>query len=115
MLHFQRQLLDPRPGLPQLRFQPGGGGGSRLAALRQLIHAADSMLRQEVAGLGDAFQILDGRPMAVARALLGLDVVLNIYKQADFSALLLRLAGGSGASGHPCGQGVLGVIRAQGL
>ena len=24
VLHFQRQLLDPRPGLPQLRFQPGG-------------------------------------------------------------------------------------------
>ena len=73
------------------------------------------MFRQEVAGFGDAFQILDGRPMAVARALLGLDVVLNIYEQADPASALFRLAGGSGASGHPCGQGVLGVVRAQGL
>ena len=65
------------------------------------------MLRQEAAGLGDAFQILNGRLMAVARALLGLDVVLDINEQADLSALELRLAGGSGASGHPCGQGFL--------
>lgn len=115
MLHFQRQLLYPHPGLPQLRFQPGGGGGRRLATLCQLPPAADAVFRQEVAGLGDAFQILDGRPMAVARALLGLDVVLNIYEQADPASALWPLAGGSGASGQPCGQGVLGVIRAQGL
>ena len=44
-----------------------------------------------------------------------LDVVLDIYEQADPASALFRLAGGSGASGHPCGQGVLGVVRAQGL
>ena len=54
----------------------------------RLLHAADAVFRQEVAGFGDAFQILDGRPMAVARALLCLDVVLNINEQADLSTLV---------------------------
>ena len=73
------------------------------------------MLRQKVGGIRDPFQIFDGRPAAIACTLLCLDIVLDINEQADLSALVLRLAGGSGASGHPCGQGGLGVVRAQGL
>ena len=41
--------------------------------------------------------------------------VRNENGQLDPASALLWLAGGSGASGHPCGQGVLGVVRAQGL
>ena len=62
--------------------------------------------------------LLFGKDYAGAVSYTHLDVYkrqLNIYEQADLSALVLRLAGGSGASGHPCGQGVLGVVRAQGL
>ena len=50
---------------------------------------------------------------AAACALLGLDIVLNIYEQADLSVLLLRLSGRSGASGDSGGKGFFGIIHAQ--
>ena len=44
-------------------------------------------------------------------SLLGLDVVLDINEQADFSAPLLRLAGRSGTSDDPGSKGFFGVVH----
>ena len=73
------------------------------------------MLRQEVQCFRRPLQVLDGRPMLVAGALLGFDVVLDVDEQAGLPGALLRLAGGAGPSGDPSGQGLLGVVGAQGL
>lgn len=73
------------------------------------------MFGQEIHGLGGLFQIVQFRPMGEACALLRLDVVLNINEQADLSVLLFRLAGRSGSSGDPGGDGVLCVVHTQGF
>ena len=73
------------------------------------------MLRQKVGGICDPFEIFDGRPAAIACALLCLDVVLDINEQADLSVPLLRLAGRSGTSGDPGGNGFFGVVHTQGF
>ena len=71
------------------------------------------MFRQKVGGIRNAFQIFNGRPAAIACALLCLDVVLDINEQADLSVLLFRLAGRSGASGDPGGNGFFSVVHSQ--
>lgn len=73
------------------------------------------MFRQEVQRFRRSLQVLNGRPMLVAGALLGFDVVLDVDEQAGLPGALLRLAGGAGPSGDPSGQGLLGVVGAQGL
>ena len=73
------------------------------------------VFRQEIHGLGGLFQIVQLRPMGEARALLCLDVVLDINEQADLSVTLLRLLRWSGASGDPGGKGFFGIIYAKGF
>lgn len=115
MLLDQGQLRDP--GLCVL------DGGMRSIplfrhdgqSLFQFFIAADPMLRQEVHGSGGLFQVVQLRPMREPGALLGFDIVLDINEQTDFSILLLRLPGRSGASGDPGGNGFLRVVRTQGF
>ena len=59
------------------------------------------MFGQEVQRFGGPFQILDGRPVLVAGALLGFEIVLDVDEQAGLPGALLRLAGGPGPSGDP--------------
>ena len=73
------------------------------------------MLRQEVQRFRRPLQVLDGCPMLVTGALLGLDIVLDVDEQAGLPGALLRLAGGAGPAGDPGGQGLLCVVGAQGL
>ena len=73
------------------------------------------MFGQEVQRFSGPLQILDGRPVLVAGALLGLDIVLDVDEQAGLPGALLRLAGGAGPSGDPGGQCLLGVVGTQGL
>ena len=73
--------------------------------------AAYPVFGQEIHGLGGLFQIVQLRPMGEACALLCLDVILDINKQADLSVPLFRLAGRSGTSGNPGGKGFFGVVR----
>ena len=115
VLHLQGQFVDFRPSIPEVCFEADNGGRRRLAPIQQFLIAADTMLRQKVGGIRNAFQIFDGRPAAIARALLCLDVVLDINEQADFSVLLFRLVGRSGASGNPGGKGFFGVVHTQGF
>ena len=70
VLHLQGQLVDFRPGIPKVRFQPGSGGGCHLAPIQQFFITADTMLRQKVGGIRDPFQIFDGRPAAITCFLL---------------------------------------------
>lgn len=53
--------------------------------------------------------------MFVAGALLVFEIVLDVDEQAGLPGALLRLAGGPGSSGDPGGQGLLGIIGAQGF
>ena len=69
------------------------------------------MLCQEVGGICNPFQIFDGRPAAIACALLCLNVVLDINEQTDLSVVLFRLAGRSGSSGDPGGKGFFSVVN----
>ena len=71
------------------------------------------MFGKKVHGGSRSFQILNGRPPLVSGALLGLDVVLNVNKQADFPIALPGLPGGPGASGDPGSNGFFRVIGAQ--
>ena len=73
------------------------------------------MFRQEVQRFRRSLQVLNGRPMLVAGALLGFDVVLDVDEQTGLPGALLRLAGGAGPSGDPGGQGLLGVVGTQGF
>ena len=111
MLHLQGQLVHLRPGIPEVCFELGDGGRRRFAPIQQFLIAADTMLRQKVGGIRNAFQIFDGRPAAIACALLCLDVVLDINEQTNLSVPLFRLAGRSGASGDPGGNGFFGVVH----
>ena len=113
VLHLQGQLVDFRPGVPEVCFELGNRDGRRLTPIHQFLIAADTMLRQKVGGIRNAFQIFDGRPAAIACALLRLDVVLNINEQADLSVPMFRLAGRSGTSGDPGGKGFFGVVHTQ--
>ena len=115
VLHLQGQFVDFCPGIPKIRFETGNGGGCCLAPIQQFLIAADTMLRQKVGGIRNTFQIFDGRPAAIARALLCLDIILNVDEQADSSVTLLRLSGRSGASGDPGGDGFFRVVYAQGF
>ena len=59
---------------------------------------------------------MDFRPLFIAPALLRLDTVLNVDKQADAAPLLLGGFGGAGAlSGYPFPDGFLCVVRAEGF
>ena len=71
------------------------------------------MFGEKVHGGSRPFQILNGRPPLVSGALLGLDVVLNVNKQADLPIVLPGLPGGPGASGDPGGNGFFRVIGAK--
>ena len=73
------------------------------------------MFGEKVHGGGRPFQILNGRPPLVSGALLGLDIVLNINKQADLPIALLGLPGGPGTSGDAGGNGFFRVIGTQGF
>ena len=53
--------------------------------------------------------------MFVASTLLGFDIVLDVDEQAGPSGALLRLAGRTGLASDPGGQGLLGIIGAQGF
>ena len=94
---------------------PGGGGRRPVAPLGQLLQTSNSMFGQEVQRFRGTLQILDGRPMLVAGALLSFDVVLDVDEQAGLPGALFRLAGGAGPAGDLSGQGLLGIVGAQGF
>lgn len=48
--------------------------------------AADTVFGQKIHGSGRTFQILNGFPPLITRALLGLDVVLSVNEQTDLLA-----------------------------
>ena len=115
VLHGEGQPLHFLLCRSEIRLHPGGGGRRPVAPLGQVLHTSDAMLRQEVQRFRRPLQVLDGRPMLVAGALLGFDVVLDVDEQTGLPGALLRLAGGAGPSGDPGGQGLLGVVGTQGL
>ena len=73
-----------------------------------------AMLGKEVDCLCGLLQILELRPTCIARALLGLDVVLQVDPQGDTLALPVR-ASVHGQPLDPAGDGFLGVVLAQRL
>ena len=87
--------------IPQAFPCADGGGGNGVALLHQFLIATDAVFGEKVHGGGRPFQILNGCPPLVSGALLGLDVVLNVNKQADLPVALPGLSGGAGASGDP--------------
>mgnify|MGYP007020501102 CR=1 FL=1 len=115
VLHGESQPLHFLLRCPEGCFHPGGGGRRPVAALGQLVIAGDPMFGQKVQRFSGPFQILDGRPVLVTGALLGFEIVLDVDEQAGLPGALLWLAGGPGPSGDPGGQGLLGIIGAQGF
>ena len=115
VLHGESQPLHFLLRYPEVRLHPGGGGRRPVAPLGQFLIAGDPMFGQEVQRFSGPLQILDGRPVLVAGALLGFEIVLDVNEQAGLPGALLRLAGGPGPSGDPGGQGLLGVVGAQGF
>lgn len=115
VLHGEGQPLHFFLCCPEICLHPGGGGRRPVAPLGQFLIAGDPMFGQEVQRFSGPLQILDGRPVLVAGALLGLDIVLDVDEQAGLPGALLRLAGGAGPSGDPGGQCLLGVVGTQGL
>ena len=115
MLHGESQPLRFVLDGSEFRLYPGGGGRRPVAPLGQILQTSDAMFRQEVQRFRRPLQVLNGRPMLVAGALLGFDVVLDVDEQAGLPGALLRLAGWTGPAGDPGGQGLLGVVGAQGL
>ena len=113
VLHGESQPLHLLLRCPEVCLHPGGGSRRPVAPLGQLLITSNSMFGQEVQRFSGPFQILDGRPVFVAGALVGFEIVLDVDEQAGLSGALLRLAGGSGPSGDPGGQGLLGVVGAQ--
>ena len=73
------------------------------------------MFGQVVQRFRGPFQVLGGRRIIKKDALLGFEIVLDVDEQAGLPGALLRLAGGPGPTGDPGGQGLLGVVGAQGL
>lgn len=115
VLHGEGQPLHFFLCCPEICLHPGGGGRRPVAPLGQFLIAGDPMFGQEVQRFSGPLQILDGRPVLVAGALLGLDIVLDVDEQAGLPGALLGLAGGPGPSGDPGGQCLLGVVGTQGL
>ena len=115
VLHSEGQPLHFFLRCPEVRLHPGGGGRRPVAPLGQVLQTSDAMLRQEVQSFRRPLQILDSRPMLVAGALLGFEIVLDVDEQAGLPGALLGLVGGAGPSGDPGGQGLLGVVGAQGF
>lgn len=115
VLHGESQPLHFLLRCPEGCFHPGGGGRRPVAPLGQLLQTSNSMFGQEVQCFRGPLQILDGRPVFVAGALLGFEIVLDVDEQAGLPGALLRLAGGPGPSGDPGGQGLLGIISTQGF
>ena len=115
VLHGEGQPLRFVLDGSEFRLYPGGGGRRPVAPLGQILQTSDAMFRQEVQRFRRPLQVLNGRPMLVAGALLGFDVVLDVDEQAGLPGALLRLAGWTGPSGDPGGQGLLGVVGAQGF
>ena len=101
--------------IPQAFPGTDGCGGNGVAPFHQFLIAADAVFGEKVHSGGRTFQILNGRPPLVSGALLGLDVILNVNKQADLPAALLGLSGGLGASGNAGDNGFFRVIGAQGF
>lgn len=96
--------LDPfNSGVPLLR------GGVQSPS--QFLVAVAPMLRQVVHGSGRLFQVVQLRPVREPGALLRLDIVLNINKQAAPPVTLLWLHGWTGGSGNPGGNGFLRDIK----
>ena len=73
-----------------------------------------AMLGKEVDCLCGLLQILELRPTCIARALLGLDVVLQVDPQGDTLALPVR-ASVHGQPLDPAGDGFLGIVLTQRL
>lgn len=115
VLHGESQPLHFLLCCPEVRLHPGDGGRRPVATLGQLLQTSNPMLGQEVQRFRGSFQVLDGRPVFVAGALLGFEIVLDVDEQAGLPGALLRLAGGPGPSGDPGGQCLLGIISAQGF
>ena len=115
VFHGESQPLHFLLCCPEVCLHPGGGGRRPVATLGQLLITGDPMFGQEVQRFGGPLQILDGRPVLVTGALLGFEIVLDVDEQAGLPGALLRLAGGPGTSGDPGGQGLLGIISAQGF
>ena len=115
VFHGESQPLHFLLCCPEVCLHPGGGGRRPVATLGQLLITGDPMFGQEVQRFGGPLQILDGRPVLVTGALLGFEIVLDVDEQAGLPGALLRLAGGPGSSGDPGGQGLLGIIGAQGF
>ena len=123
------RLQGSLPGGELIHFGPeplGGGQGygvqafqlpcrRPVAPLGQFLIAGDPMFGQKVQRFRSPFQILDGRPVFVAGALLSFEIVLDVDEQAGLPGALLGLAGGPGPSGDPGGQGLLGVVGTQGF
>ena len=115
VLHGKGQPLHFILRCPEVRLHPGGSGRRPVAPLGQLLQTSNSMFSQEVQCFSGPLQILDGRPVFVAGALLGFEIVLDVDEQAGLPGALLRLAGGAGPSRNSGGQCLLGVVGAQGF
>ena len=115
VLHGKGQPLHFILRCPEACLHPGGGGRRPVAPLGQFLIAGDPMFGQKVQRFRSPFQILDGRPVFVAGALLSFEIVLDVDEQAGLPGALLGLAGGPGPSGAPGGQGLLGVVGTQGF
>ena len=74
VLHSEGQPLHFFLRCPEVRLHPGGGGRRPVAPLGQVLQTSDAMLRQEVQRFRRPLQVLDGCPMLVTGALLGLDI-----------------------------------------
>ena len=115
VLHGEGQPLHFFLCCPEVCLHPGGSGRSHVTPLGQFLIAGDPMFGQEVQRFRGPLQILDSRPVFVADALLGFEIVLDVNEQAGLPGALLWLAGGPGPSGDPGGQCLLGIISAQGF
>lgn len=113
VLHGESQPLRFLLHCPEVCLHPGSGGRHPVATLGQLLIAGDPVFGQEVQCFSGPLQILDGRPVFVAGALLGFEIVLDVNEQAGLPGTLLGLAGWPGPSDDPGGQCLIGIISAQ--
>ena len=99
MLSQEGKVGDLLFCIPQTFPGEDGCGGNGVAPFLQFLIATNAMFGENVHGGGRPFRILNGRPPLVSGVLLGVDVVLNVNKQADFPAALSGLSRWPGASG----------------